>query len=402
MTSTFLLLAVVIALALCNLWWWKRCSQIQRLLTEQVARVQATRSELLDVRDLALAERQTLFNSMVESVIVLDPAGRIQLVNRACEKQFELKTDVRSLLLATALNSRMLDGLVATLLPDGSAVTGEMQMSGDPARYFEVSAATILDRDREPSGVVIVLHDVTRLRRLEATRREFVATVSHELRTPVSVIRGGVETLLNGAKEDPVAAERFLKSVERHTLRLSHLLDDLLTLSRLDSGAVVLRPGKTEIGETLSIVLEQLTPAARGRGIRLIHSVATGTIAWVDPDRLEQILVNLIENAVKYGKIGGTVTTETRPLREGMIEVEVRDDGPGIRAEDRERVFERFYRIDKARSSETGGTGLGLSIVKHLVQSHGGQVGVRSEPGQGAEFYFTLPQNAPPLSKIAH
>jgi len=171
------------------------------------------------------------------------------------------------------------------------------------------------------------------------------------------------------------------------------LLDDLLTLSRLDSGGVVLRPAETDIGETVSAVLEQLMPAAQGRRMRLVHSVANGTIAWVDPDRLEQILVNLIENAVKYGKVGGTVIVESRPLLDPMIEVAVRDDGPGIRAEDCERVFERFYRIDKARSSETGGTGLGLSIVKHLVQSHGGQVGVRSEPGQGAEFYFTLPRN---------
>jgi two-component system phosphate regulon sensor histidine kinase PhoR len=248
----------------------------------------------------------------------------------------------------------------------------------------------VLDRDGGAQGSILVFHDLTRIRQLENTRREFVANVSHELRTPLSLIKGYVETLLDGAISDPELSAKFLQTIERHSNRLTNLIEDLLTISRLESGQITLQLRTVPLRPFAAALISELQARARERGTTIVNEIPEGLAGRADPDRLEQVLVNLLENAVKYGRAKGHVTVQGRAA-DGHVELCVADDGPGIPAEARERVFERFYRVDKARSRDAGGTGLGLAIVKHIVQSHGGKVWVESEPGKGARFHFTLP-----------
>jgi two-component system phosphate regulon sensor histidine kinase PhoR len=215
--------------------------------------------------------------------------------------------------------------------------------------------------------------------------------VSHELRTPLSVIKSAAETLMDGGKNDPAALTRFLEIIEKHANRLTLLIDDLLLLSTLDSGRMQLNLQPISLRIAAQEALEDFGQRAAARGVTIENKVPPALIVRADVDRLRQILSNLIDNAVKYGRPQGRVTIGGKVLADGRIELGVSDDGPGIPAEAKARIFERFYRADKARSREQGGTGLGLAIVKHVVQAHGGEARVESEPGAGAEFFVTLP-----------
>ena len=226
---------------------------------------------------------------------------------------------------------------------------------------------------------------------MERTREEFVANVSHELRTPLSLIKGYVETLLDGARSNPEVAERFLKIIERNAQRLYLLIQDLLTISALESGRIKLSLQPVELHPLVEKVFFDLKPPADNKNVALVNALPHWT-ATADANRLEQVLANLVDNAIKYGRAQGTVAVGGRKTEDGKIEIFVQDDGPGIPTEALDRVFERFYRVDKARSREQGGTGLGLSIVKHIVHNHGGKVWVKSELGKGATFFFTLPK----------
>jgi len=210
------------------------------------------------------------------------------------------------------------------------------------------------------------------------------------LRTPLSLIKGYVETLLDGAKDNPEVATKFLRTIDRNSERLKLLIEDLLTISELESGRMKMNLQLVALRPVIDKVFADLKARAESRRVTLIDD-ASDLKVYADADRLEQVLGNLVDNAIKYGREQGAVRVEARSVDNGQAEIVVRDDGPGIPAEALERVFERFYRIDKARSREQGGTGLGLSIVKHIVQSHGGRVWARSEAGSGANFYFTLP-----------
>ncbi len=343
-----------------------------------------------ELEDQAKAERQTLFNSMVEGVVLLDRSGRVQLVNQSLEKQLALNVDVRGRTLNEAFRRPELSQLLARLDTERNVLSCELEVGGMEPRYFEVSAATVVDRENRQQGTIFVFHDLTRIRQLENTRREFVANVSHELRTPLSLIKGYVETLLDGAVTDPVTSAKFLGTIERHSNRLTNLIEDLLTISRLESGQITLQLKTVPLKAFTASLIAELQTRAKERGTLVVNEIPEALHGRADPDRLEQVLVNLIENAIKYGRLNGRVTVKGRAIP-GQVELCVSDDGPGIPAEARERVFERFYRVDKARSRDAGGTGLGLAIVKHIIQSHGGKVWVESETGQGAQFYFTLP-----------
>jgi len=238
-----------------------------------------------------------------------------------------------------------------------------------------------------------VLHEITKQKKLEAVRKDFVANVSHELRTPLSVIKGYVETLVDGhADIPPDDRERFLKTIQRHTERLNSLLEDLLVLSRLESINPGLHREAVDLPGMLGGIMDDYAgrPAASGHDLDLTVDPALGTLL-IDPLKVTQVVENLLDNALKYTPKGSRIQLSTR--LHGMSEVIVclRDNGPGIPAEDLPHIFERFYRVDKGRSREKGGTGLGMSIVKHIVQLHGGRVWVESQVGQGTAFFFSLP-----------
>jgi two-component system phosphate regulon sensor histidine kinase PhoR len=260
-----------------------------------------------------------------------------------------------------------------------------------PDRWLEVNAAAVFDEQQQRQGTVVVFHDLTRLKKLERNREEFVANVSHELRTPLSLIKGYTETLLDGAKDNPEVSSKFLQTIDRNAERLKLLIEDLLTISELESGRIRLQLQPVALGPLIAKLCEDFKPRAASRQVSLVNQVPDLT-ARADSDRVQQVLSNLVDNAIKYGGSDGTVTLRGRTTEDGAIELCVADDGPGIPPDARERIFERFYRLDKARSREQGGTGLGLSIVKHIIQSHGGKVWVESELGKGSRFYFSLPR----------
>lgn len=386
--------AAVLALALALAWVWlsyhRRLAAAQSTLAQLQGELDSTNQRQRELEDQARAERQTLFNSMVEGVVLLDRTGRVQLVNQSLERQFALSVNVRGQTLAEAFRRPELTELLARLETDRKVLSCELEVGDPETHYFEINAATVLDRESRPQGAILVFHDLTRIRQLENTRREFVANVSHELRTPISLIKGYVETLLDGAISDPDLSARFLQTIDRHSNRLTNLIEDLLTISRLESGQITLQLRKLPLRPFAATVIAELQSRAGERGTQIVNEIPDGLSGRADPDRLEQVFVNLIENAIKYGRTNGRVTIRGQTV-DGVVRICVADDGPGIPAEARERVFERFYRLDKARSRDAGGTGLGLAIVKHIVQSHGGKVWVESEPGRGAHFYFTLP-----------
>ena len=237
--------------------------------------------------------------------------------------------------------------------------------------------------------VLLLLRDVTEAKRGEAMRRDFVANASHELRTPVAAIRGAAETLLGGALQDPVAAHHFVDMVARQAERLSRLTQDLLDLSRIESGQWEMRFERVELEPLTQAVLDLHADRAAEKGLRLLCEVPDGVAARAAARALEQVLVNLVDNAVKYTPAGGTVTVRAR-ADGGRTVVEVADTGPGIERHHLARLFERFYRADPGRSRQQGGTGLGLAIVKHLAQAQGGDVGVESG-ASGTRFWVSLP-----------
>ena len=267
----------------------------------------------------------------------------------------------------------------------------ELRLASPLERRLQVNALP-LRLAADEVGVVMVLHDITELRRLEQVRTEFVANVSHELRTPLTAIHGYLETLLAGALEEGANARRFLQIVFRHTERLGRLLDDLTDLSNIELGRVSLTLAPTRLDEVVESVLAIIGPKAESGRVRLGRELPSGLPpVLADRDRLAQILINLVDNAVKYTAEGGRVMVGARAVEGGRVEVSVADTGVGIPPADLPRITERFYRADKARSRELGGTGLGLAIVKHLVLAHGGELAIESEPEQGTTVRFTLP-----------
>jgi two-component system phosphate regulon sensor histidine kinase PhoR len=237
---------------------------------------------------------------------------------------------------------------------------------------------------------------VTRLKELESIRKEFVGNVSHELRTPLSLIKGFAQTLLDGALHDPEQAARFLQKIDKHSDRLLFLIEDLLAISRLESGQVALNIQPVSLRDMAQRVVDDLGAPAAARQTALENRIPATLCVRADADRLPQVFFNLTENAIKYGKTAGRVILDARETEGQKVEVSVADDGPGIPPEAIGRIFERFYRVDRARSRESGGTGLGLAIVKHIVQAHGGEAWVKSELGKGASFHFTLPRSPAP------
>ncbi len=397
-----ILFALAVTLVFIPAWWRERRHRQERDRAQQ----DYTR-KTLEQQQKAHAQFQSqqaaLFNSMVEGVLLLDAHGRVELFNRSLQQLFRFAGDIREMSLLEAFRLHELDALYNRLLQEGKVQDFELVLGGIDRRAVQVNCSLLKDREGRHHGALFVFHDLTRLKQLENTRQEFVANVSHELRTPLSLIKGYVETLLDGAKDNPEVATRFLQTIEKQVDRLTFLIEDLLTISKLESGEVVLNLQTVDLPDFVQPVLESLQALAAEREVRLENALPPGLSASLDTDRMEQVFFNLLDNAIKYGRRGGRVVVGGNPSASGP-ELWIKDDGPGIPAEAAERIFERFYRVDRARSRETGGTGLGLSIVKHIVQSHGGKVWVKSRPGQGSAFYFTLPAEipaAPPTPSLA-
>lgn len=372
--------------------WWSK----QRKFHAAAARHAQELAALQAQHDAQLQDHarrlQAVLDSMIEAIIVLDLQNRVTYTNQAAAQVFGFTMPVVGRALLEVVRHHEIAALAGRLAHEPQVLGYELRIEATPPRFFQVNAVALLDPTGAASGAVLVFHDLTRVRELEGVRQEFVANVSHELRTPLSLIKGATETLIDGAKSDSVALDRLLTIIDRHANRLTLLIDDLLLLAKLDSGRVALNLQPAPLRVATQEVIDDLLPRSEGRGMQLRNQIPAGLLAQADPDRLRQVLSNLIDNAIKYGRQGGSVTITGRPVSEHVVEVCVQDDGPGIPAEARARVFERFYRVDKARSREQGGTGLGLAIVKHVVQAHGGDVRVESEPGHGAAFYFTLPR----------
>ncbi len=349
------------------------------------------------------AKATAVLDAMVEGVIATDGHDHIILINERARGIFGLGTArvERRPLLEVVRDVNLHDVLVAGReAMDGGVVSREVRLGGPAERVLQVHAVG-LKFPGDERGVVMILHDITELRRLEQVRTEFVANVSHELRTPLTAIQGYLETLLDGALEEREHARKFLEIVFRHTERLGRLTDDLTDLSNIELGKVTLRLEPTSIAEIAESVVAIISPRASGGQVKVEARLpADLPEVLADRDRLSQILINLVDNAVKYTPKGGQVTVEGRVDASGMIEVVVRDTGVGIPKADLPRLTERFYRVDKARSRDLGGTGLGLAIVKHLVLAHGGELDIESELWKGTTVRFTLPRGVRTASAI--
>jgi len=380
------IVAIVSAFAIHFTWRKKFHRQQQRVHAEMEDARRRQQQTTVD----AQAQQQVLFNSMLEGLLLLDRHRKIYLANRSFKTLFGLKTELRGKTIMEALRLHELAELVGRVETEGQVFDHELKLPELSGRWLRVNAAVISNSAGEREGTILVFHDLTRLKQLERTREDFVANVSHELRTPLSLIKGYVETLLDGARHDPAIAERFLKIIERNAERLDLLIQDLLTISALESGRMRLDLHPVALRSLVEKVFTDLNAKAENKNVQLVNDLPELT-ASADVNRLDQVFANLVDNAIKYGHAEGTVTVGGKKLDDGRLEIFVEDDGPGIPSESLDRVFERFYRVDKARSRDQGGTGLGLSIVKHIVQAHGGEVWARSELGKGATFFFTLP-----------
>ncbi|MFA5164319.1 MAG: ATP-binding protein [Candidatus Omnitrophota bacterium] len=338
------------------------------------------------------AKLEAVLSSMVEGVIVTDEKGAILIANPSARKMFLIDTAPEGKTPLEVIRNSSVQDIVDRILRQGQRVAAEeIQLSRPDERSVKVSAAAVM-KEGELSGALLVFHDITELRRLERVRQDFVANVSHELRTPLSSIKGYSETLAEGGVTQQKEQKEFLGIIYRESDRLAKLIDDLLDLSRIESGkmAMVLMP--VDLLPAVKRAGAILEKQAASKSIRITLDIPSGTPRILaDESRLSQVILNLLDNAVKYTPEGGDVRISAVP--DGVfVRVDVSDTGVGIPEADIPRIFERFYRVDKARSRELGGTGLGLSIVKHIVQAHGGQVSVRSAPGKGTTFSFTIPK----------
>jgi two-component system phosphate regulon sensor histidine kinase PhoR len=340
-------------------------------------------------------ELEAVLAGMVEAVLVVDADDRLVRMNRAAGLLFGVNPEAaRGKALYRVIRDPDLTNLVNRTRAETEVVEAEIAPRVTGERILQAHGTSLPDDRGRPAGALVVLNDVTRLKKLESMRREFVANVSHELRTPITSIKGFVETLRDGALEDPENARGFLDIVARHADRLNAIIEDLLALSRLEReaelGEVVREPARLKPIMEAAVAL--CAPLTSERRVRIDLDCDGALEARVDAALLEQAVVNLLDNAAKFSEPDtvASVTARRNPTS-GEISIEVRDQGCGIPAEHLPRLFERFYRVDKARSRKQGGTGLGLAIVKHIAQACGGSVSVTSEVGKGSAFTILLP-----------
>ena len=366
---------------------------------------QNLRDMSLKIRDNITALRSekekvdSILRCMVEGLVVIDPKGKVLLVNDQAKTMFRVMDDqMRDGSFVEISRSPAMHKILQEVLAfDFSKNTYSKRISVEDGRWFKVNAVSLRNGTEQPSGSILVFHDITEIQRLETIRSDFVANVSHELRTPLTAIRGYIETLLQHPPADPADVKQFLTIIDRHSERLSRLTEDLLVLSELESGAQKLTLKPVEVEQLIHRVLEVFWDRAAKNEISLSHSFPSGLpLILGDYDRLQQLFINLVDNALKYTPSGGSVTITARHAHlntqaDAAVEIIVADTGAGIADKDLPRLTERFYRVDKARSRELGGTGLGLAIVKHIVLAHGGELKIESAINHGTTVRVFLP-----------
>jgi two-component system, OmpR family, phosphate regulon sensor histidine kinase PhoR len=329
--------------------------------------------------------------SMEEAVVVIDIDERVMFCNRAfCQASNVSNTEWKGRPAVELIRHSDLLSMIRRALVGNKAVHGEVVVGSVRTKSFAVTSVPI-QSDAFTTGAVMVLYDITEIRRLERARRDFVANVSHEFRTPLTAIQGFSETLMEGALEDAANRKRFIEIIHEHALRLRRLTDDLLRLAQIEAGQLQLEFQSVVVADILEPCIETTRVKAVQKGIKVAFRSAPGLPAVNgDPRSLQGVLQELLDNAIRYSSEGGIITV-TLALEKTNLVISVSDTGIGIPKADQDRIFERFYRIDPARSRESGGTGLGLAIAKHLIEAHGGQIKVESEVGRGSTFYIFLP-----------
>ena len=357
--------------------------QVARVLDGSVQELGRRLDELSRDR----ARLDAILSGMVEGVLVLDAAGRIQLANRAAQSMLRMGASSIGRPYVEVIRHPDIAAQLGTALRGQEVDSREVALTRDPGRTFVARAAPVLRGGG--GGAVLVLHEITDLRRADQIRRDFVANVSHELRTPLTAIRGYVEALLDD-RSDSEDAKKFLEIIARHSERMERLVSDLLRLARLDARQEALDLASCDLQQLFNTVIADVAQTAEAKHQQITTAVdEAGSRVTADPAKLHDVLRNLVENAVHYSPQNAAIRLEATH-QNGVVRISVSDSGPGIPPDDLSRVFERFYRVDKSRA-RPGGTGLGLAIVRHLVELHGGQAVAENRPEGGARFVITLP-----------
>ncbi len=432
MTTWLLITALILAAAAAvwQLWWLPLCQLRTRL--DRLADPAAETTDLpaprlsglfarLEQPCRALEERvdemqrqltdeslnlRTILGGMVEGVLIVDGRQHIRLINAGMQQMVPGHLNPMNRSIMEVFRNHELQIGVRETLEEGVGLRRELRFDIHDQgvyypKHFAITCVPLQPATRDrPMGAILVFHDITRLKELEAIRRDFVANVSHELRTPLSIIKGYLETLLDGALDDPGQGRKFCTTMLRHADRLNLLIEDVLSLARLESGRISLHLTPVDLAVVCQSVKDSLEQKITSTEARLIFQFEPGfPTVKADVQQLEQAFFNLFDNALKYssGKRLELAVTGHCPTP-GEVELRIADNGPGIPLEDQPHLFERFYRVHKDRSRDAGGTGLGLSIVKHIITGHDGTVSLESEPGRGATFILRLPVDGPVIS----
>jgi two-component system phosphate regulon sensor histidine kinase PhoR len=338
---------------------------------------------------------RTILGAMRDGLAVVDADGRVGLLNAASRQLFAINDERLGANVMETFRDTMVADVVTRTLRTGATATESINLRGASSsgdRRVAVTSLPMKQEDGAMRGAVVLFHDVTQLQQLEQVRREFVSNVSHELRTPLSIFRGYLETLLDEPDLPPEERARILQVMEKHSTRLHSLVDDLLSLARLEAPDPHLKPAPVSVDQFLRRVAKEWEKKTAAQQLRIVLELESDlpTIS-ADEARMEEVVYNLLDNAVKYSSAGGQIRLRAQRAEAGHVAISVTDEGAGIAAADLPRIFERFYRADKARSREVGGTGLGLAIVKHIAQLHGGSVEAESQLGRGTTIRVILP-----------